>query len=89
MVATGGFQPFLGACIPGLGFKPFARWVTMVICSKVLSMKKIAKPIRQYQLLILNWFREKTISNGVVNGLNNKTKVLAIKSYGCKNVSLE
>jgi transposase len=46
-------------------------------------MKKIARSLRQHRELILNYFRaQKLISNGVVEGLNNKAKVTIRKSYG-------
>jgi transposase len=39
--------------------------------------------LRQHRELILNYFRaQKLISSGVVEGLNNKAKVIMRKSYG-------
>ncbi|MBB3063725.1 ISL3 family transposase [Microbulbifer rhizosphaerae] len=59
------------------------RWTTRAMRSKIEPMKKVARNIRQHRELILNWFKaKKTISNGVVEGLNNKAKVTARKSYG-------
>jgi transposase len=59
------------------------RWTTRVMRSKIDPMKKVAKTIRQHKPLIMNWFKaKKLISNGAVEGLNNKAKVTARKSYG-------
>jgi transposase len=49
-------------------------------------MKKIAYMLRSHRPLILNWFKAKgQISNGVVEGLNNKAKLTMRKSYGFRS----
>lgn len=49
-------------------------------------MKSVARMIRRHRELILNWFRAKgEISNGVVEGLNNKAKLTMRKSYGFRS----
>lgn len=59
------------------------RWCTQVMRSKIEPMKKVAKTIRRHKPLILNWFRaKKAYSSGIVEGLNNKVKVVTKKSYG-------
>jgi len=46
-------------------------------------MKRMARMVRKHRALILNWFKAKgQISNGVVEGLNNKAKLTMRKSYG-------
>ena len=51
--------------------------------SRIESMKRIARSLRQHRELILNNFRaQKLISSGVVEGLNNKAKITMRKSYG-------
>src|SRR5260221_11398039 len=43
---------------------------------RIEPLKKIARSLRQHRPLILNYFRaKKTLSSGVVEGLNNKAKV--------------
>jgi len=70
------------------------RWTRRVMYSKIEPMKKVARTIRQHRGLILNWFRaKKVISNGIVEGMNNKAKVTARKSYGfrtfrCQEIAL-
>ena len=52
-------------------------------------MKKVAKTIRAHRQLILNWFEAKSvISLGVVEGQNNKAKVVIRKSYGFKTADM-
>jgi transposase len=51
--------------------------------SRIEPMKKIARSLRNHRELILNYFRaQKTLSRGVVEGLNNKAKATMRKSYG-------
>jgi transposase len=46
-------------------------------------MKKVARTLREKRELILNWFRaEGLISAGIVEGFNNKLKLITRKSYG-------
>jgi hypothetical protein len=54
-----------------------------VLRSRIEPMKKIAQSLRRHRKLILNYFRaQKLLSSGVVEGLNNKSKVTMRKSYG-------
>ena len=46
-------------------------------------MKQIAKTLRNKQELLLNWFRAGgAFSPGVVEGFNNRLKLITRKSYG-------
>jgi transposase len=59
------------------------RWCTRTMRSRIEPMKKVARMLRSHRELLLNWFRaRKTISSGVVEGLNNKLKLTTRKSYG-------
>lgn len=72
---------------PGWAGKFIDRWSTRAMRSKLEPMKKVAKTIRKHKPLIMNWFKaKKTISNGIVEGLNNKAKVTVRKSYGFRTV---
>ncbi len=58
-------------------------WCTRTMRSKIESMKKIAKMLRRQRVLLLNWFRaDGALSSGVVEGFNNKLKLITRKSYG-------
>jgi transposase len=61
------------------------QWCAQVMRSRLEPMKKVAKTIRAHKQLMLNWFEaRKVISLGVVEGQNNKAKVVIRKSYGFK-----
>jgi transposase len=58
------------------------KWCTRAMRSKIEPMKKFVKMIRNHKTLILNWFKSKGLSNGIVEGFNNKVKLTIRKSYG-------
>jgi transposase len=58
-------------------------WCSRALRSRIEPMQKVARMLRSHEELILNWFRAKgEISNGVVEGLNNKMRVITRRSYG-------
>jgi len=58
-------------------------WCTRAMRSRLEPLQKVAKMLRTHEELLLNWFRAKgEISNGVVEGLNNKIRVVTRRSYG-------
>jgi transposase len=58
-------------------------WTERALRSRLEPMKKVARMLRTHQELLLNWFRAKgEISSGVVEGLNNKIRVVTRRSYG-------
>jgi len=60
-------------------------WCAAVMRSRIEPLKKQARSLRKHRQLILNWFHAKgTISAGVVEGLNNKLKVITRRAYGFK-----
>jgi transposase len=57
-------------------------WCYRAMRSRLEPMQKVAKMLRAHEPLILNWFRAKgEISNGAVEGLNNKIRVVTRRSY--------
>ena len=59
------------------------QWCTRAMRSKLEPMKKVARMLRSKRALILNWFRaEGKISAGIVEGFNNKLKLVTRKAYG-------
>jgi len=62
------------------------QWCRKTMRSRIEPMKKIARSLRKHRALILNWFeaRDRHVSLGAVEGLNNKEKVVMRKSYGFK-----
>ena len=58
-------------------------WCRQTMRSRIEPMKDVARMLRSHRELLLNWFRaKKQISNGVVEGFNNKAKLTTRKAYG-------
>ena len=58
-------------------------WCRRVMRSRLEPMKKVARMLRRHEELLLNWFKAKgELSSGVVEGLNNKIRVVTRRSYG-------
>lgn len=83
------FQKFWEHKSP-FGAKRFlGRWTFIAMRSKVEPIKDVAKMLRRHQELILNWFRVKNrLSNGIVEGFNNKVKLTVRNSYGFKSFKI-
>jgi len=77
------FQQFWEYTSPAWAEKFLDRWTKRVMYSRLEPMKDVARMIRNHQELILNWFKARgEISQGVVEGFNNKARVTIRKSYG-------
>ena len=60
-------------------------WCSRAMRSKIEPIKSVAKTLRSKRELLLNWFRaDGELSSGVVEGFNNKLKLITRKSYGFK-----
>ena len=58
-------------------------WCCRALRSRLEPMRRVARMLRAHEPLILNWFRAKgEISNGAVEGLNRKIRVVTGRSYG-------
>ena len=61
-------------------------WCRRTMRSRIEPMKKFARTLRSHRNLILNYFRaKKQLSNGIVEGFNNKLKLVTRKSYGFRS----
>lgn len=59
------------------------QWCTRAMRSKIEPMKKVARTLRNKRDLLLNWFKaEGRLSSGIVEGFNNKLKLITRRSYG-------
>jgi transposase len=77
------FQRFWEYSHPSWAGKFLDQWCLRAMRSKLEPMKKMARTLRNKRDLILNWFRaEGRISAGIVEGFNNKLKLITRKSYG-------
>jgi transposase len=58
-------------------------WTFVAMRSKIEPIKRVARMIRKHEPLILNWFRAKgEISNGAVEGMNGRSRVVTKLAYG-------
>lgn len=77
------FQQFWEYVSPTWAGRFLDQWCTRAMRSKIEPMKKAARLLREKRELILNWFRaEGKLSSGIVEGFNNKLKLITRKSYG-------
>jgi len=64
----------------------FDDWTKAALRSRIKPMQKIARTLREYEPHLFNWFKAKgQISNAVVEGLNNKCRVITRRSYGFRS----
>lgn len=62
-------------------------WCSKVMRSKIEPMKKLARTLRAHRSLILNWFDAKgAFSQGAVEGLNNKLKLITRRAFGLRTL---
>lgn len=77
------FQRFWEYRSPYWAGRFLRQWCERTMKTSLEPMKDVARTLLRHEPLILNWFRAQgTISSGVVEGLNNKVKLTARKSYG-------
>jgi transposase len=77
------FQRFWEYRGPVWAGKFLDEWTHRAMRSRLESMKKVARTLRNHRPLILNWFLAKgEVSSGAVEGLNDKVKLVTRKSYG-------
>jgi transposase len=77
------FQRFWTYTYPAWAGKFLDEWCTRAMRSRIEPMQKMAKTLRNKRELLLNWFRaDGALSSGVVEGFNNKLKLITRKSYG-------
>jgi transposase len=77
------FQQFWTYTSPAWAGKFLDQWCTRAMRSKIEPMKAVARTLRSKRKLLLNWFRaDGQLSSGVVEGFNNKVKLVTRKSYG-------
>lgn len=77
------FQQFWEYSSPVWAGKFLDQWCTRAMRSRIDPMKKVARMLRNKRDLVLNWFvAEGRLSSGIVEGMNNKLKLITRKSYG-------
>jgi transposase len=77
------FQQFWMYTSPAWAGEFLDAWCRRAMRSRIEPMKKMAKTLRSKHELLLNWFRaDGQLSSGVVEGFNNRVKLVTRKSYG-------
>ena len=77
------FQTFWTYTYPAWAGRFLDEWHTRAMRSKIDPMKQMAKTLRNKRELSLNCCRaDGALSSGVVEGINNKLKLITRKSYG-------
>lgn len=77
------FQQFWTYTYPACAGRFLDTWCTRAMRSRIEPMQSLAKTLRRKRDLLLNWFRAQgRLSSGVVEGFNNKLKLITRKSYG-------
>jgi transposase len=80
------FQRFWQYVSPTWAGRFLDQWCTRAMRSKIEPMKEMARTLRSHRAILLNWFRARgEISNGSVEGMNNKAKLAVKKAYGFKS----
>ncbi|XXG27189.1 MAG: transposase [Ferrovum myxofaciens] len=83
------FQRFWDYDSPTWAGKFLDQWCAKVMRSKIDPLKKFVGIVRNHRELMLNYFRaRKQFSSGIVEGLNNKTKVTMRKAYGFRTFEM-
>lgn len=77
------FQRFWDYSSPDAALRFLDEWCIRTMRSRLDPLKGVARMLRNHRRLLGNWFRARgTISNGVVEGFNNKAKLTTKKAYG-------
>ncbi len=79
------FQCFWDYRAPVWGARYLVRWLRWALRSRLEPMKRFARMIRDHQEGILAWTRLR-VSNGALEGMNNKVKVVSHRAYGYRKV---
>jgi len=75
------FQRFWDYRSPGWAFPYLRQWLWWASHSRLEPFVKFARMIRKHILGIMAWTRLR-ISNGALEGMNNKVKVISHRAYG-------
>ena len=77
----GAFQLFWGYQQPWRAKKHLTKWIHSAMWSKLEPFKKFAQMLRSHLGGILAWTKTR-VSNGAVEGMNNKIKSISHRSFG-------
>lgn len=75
------FRDFWQSATKEVATKFLGQWCSWADESEIKPMQEVAKLLRRHEENILTYF-DMPISNGIVEGLNNKAKVISHRAYG-------
>ena len=78
------FRDFWQSTSKEIARKFLEQWFTWAMESKIKPMQNFALLLKRHEAGILNYF-DMPISNGAVEGLNNKAKVISHRAYGFRS----
>ena len=78
------FRDFWQSDSRGTAIKFLGQWFTWAMESKIKPMQDFALLLKRHEENILTYF-DMPISNGAVEGLNNKAKVISHRAYGFRS----
>jgi transposase len=78
------FQKFWGYISRGWAEKHLKHWLWWASHSRLEPMKEFAKKVRKHLEGILAWTKLR-ISNGALEGMNNKVKLVSHRAFGFRN----
>jgi transposase len=81
------FQYVWNYSYAGCAKKFLKQWFWWATHSRLKPLRDFAWMLRRHEQGILNYFRI-PISNGIVEGLNNKAKVVSHRSYGFRTAEI-
>lgn len=64
--------------------KMLEKWCVLAMCSGVKQLKKMANTLLKHAFGILSWWKHR-ISNGRMEGINNKIKAMLRQHYGLRD----
>ena len=79
----GKLRTFLDLRLAGVGWEILDAWCRRVARSRLDPLKKTAATLKRHRQLLLNYFAaKKELTNSIVEGLNNKLKLILKRSFG-------
>lgn len=78
------FQRFWDYVSPGWAFRHMKQWLWWATHSRLEPFKEFAKLVKKHMEGIMAWTKER-ITNGALEGMNNKIKLVSHRSFGFRN----
>ena len=80
------FQLFWGYKQPSRAKQHLFKWISSALRSRLEPFKKFARMLRSHLDGVLAWTKTR-LSNGAVEGMNNKIKSISHRSFGFRSAA--